>query len=72
MVASVAHEPVDAFVVDVSVEVALLFDCSASAPSSSRSPVAANDAAHELGYRAATTIIAPWPVALLDPPHLAT
>ncbi|MGZ8803669.1 MAG: glycosyltransferase [Microbacterium sp.] len=30
-----------------------------------------DDDAHELGYRSATTIIAPWPRALLKPGHLA-
>ncbi len=72
IVASVAHEPVDAFVVDVSVEVALLARLLGIRTVLIAQPGRRNDAAHELGYRAATTIVAPWPVALLNPPHLAT
>ncbi|MET0830409.1 MAG: hypothetical protein ABWY26_12855 [Microbacterium sp.] len=71
MVASVAHEPVDAFVVDVSVEVALLARVLGIRTVVIAQPGRRNDAAHELGYRSATTIVAPWPGALLRPPHLA-
>ena len=71
MVASVAETPVDAFVVDVSVEVALLVRLLGIRTVVIAQPGTRNDAAHELGYRAATTIVAPWPEALLDPPHLA-
>ena len=72
MVAAVAQDPVDAIVVDVSVEVALLARLLGIRTVVIAQPGRRNDAAHELGYRAATTIVAPWPVALLDPPHLAT
>ena len=72
MVAAVAHEPVDAIVVDVSVEVALLARLLGIRTVVIAQPGRRNDAAHELGYRAATTIVAPWPVARPNPPHLAT
>ena len=71
MVASIVDTPVDAFVVDVSVEVALLVRLLGIRTVLIAQPGRRDDAAHELGYRAATTIVAPWPRALLNPPHLA-
>lgn len=69
--ASVADTAVDAFVVDVSVEVALFVRLLGIRTVVMAQPGRRDDTAHELGYRAATTIVAPWPQTLLDPPHLS-
>ncbi len=67
---SVAETPFDAFVVDVSVEVTLLVRLLGIRTVVIAQPGQRDDTAHHLGYRAATTIIAPWPRALLQPAHL--
>lgn len=68
--AGVSEPPVDAFVVDVSVEVTLLARLLGVRTAVIAQPGRRDDDAHRLGYRAATTIVAPWPGALLAPPHL--
>jgi len=70
LAAIAASLPVDAFVVDVSVEVALLVRLLGTRTVVFAQPGRRDDAAHRIGYRAATTIIAPWPRALLRPAHL--
>lgn len=67
---TIAETPFDAFVVDVSVEVTLLVRLLGIRAVVIAQPGRREDTAHHLGYRAATTIIAPWPRALLQPAHL--
>ena len=66
-----AAAPVDAFVVDVSVEVTLFVRLLGIPVVLIAQPGLRDDAAHQLGFRAATRIVAPWPQALLQPAHLA-
>lgn len=66
----VERRPVDAFVVDVSVEVTLLVRLLGIAPVVVTQPGRRNDEPHRLGLRAAHTIIAPWPRGILAPAHL--
>ncbi len=68
--AALAQAPVDVFVVDVSVEVSLLVRLLGIRTVVIAQPGQRDDAAHQLGYRTATTIVAPWPRALLQPAHL--
>lgn len=68
---SVAEAPVDAFVVDVSVEVTLFVRLLGIPVVLIAQPGLRDDFAHQLGFRAATRIIAPWPQAILEPAHLA-
>jgi len=68
--AAVAETPFDAFVSDVSVEVALLARLLGIRTVVIAQPGRRDDAAHQLGYRTATTIVAPWPRAMLRPSHL--
>lgn len=69
--ASLAERPVDAFVVDVSAEVALLVRLLGVRTVVMTQPGVRDDDPHRLAFRAATTIIAPWPHELLAPAHLA-
>lgn len=62
--------PVDAFVVDVSVEVALLVRLLGVRPILVAQPGHRTDPPHQLGYTAAEAIIAPWPESLVDAPGL--
>ncbi|SDH57022.1 glycosyltransferase [Microbacterium pygmaeum] len=71
IVASLADDPVDAFVVDVSVEVTLLVRLLGFRVVLIAQPGARDDSAHHLAFQAATTIVAPWPRSLLEPAHLA-
>lgn len=71
IVAALATSRVDAFVVDVSVEVALLSRLLGIRTVLIAQPGLRGDEPHQLAYRAATAIVAPWPRALLDPPSLA-
>lgn len=68
--ASLAERPLDAFVVDVSAEVALLVRLLGVRTVVMTQPGVRDDDAHRLAFRAATTIIAPWPYELLAPAHL--
>ncbi len=70
IVAAIARGRVDAFVVDVSVEVVLLVRLLGIRPVVIAQPGIRDDEPHRLAYRAAATIVAPWPRALLDPPWL--
>ena len=65
--AFLAAAPCDAFVVDVSVEVALLVRLLGTRTVVIAQPGRREDPAHQLGYQSATTILAPWPRALLQP-----
>lgn len=62
--------PVDAFVVDVSVEVALLVRLLGVRPILVAQPGCRTDPPHQLGYSAAEAIIAPWPESIVDAPGL--
>jgi hypothetical protein len=68
--AAVAADPVSAFVVDVSVEVALLVRLLGIRPVLIAQPGIRDDAPHRSAFQAATRIVAPWPQALLEPAHL--
>ncbi|MDN3497075.1 glycosyltransferase [Planococcus sp. APC 4015] len=68
---AVAADPPDAFVVDVSAEVTLLVRLLGIRPVVLTQPGARDDEPHLLAFRAADTIVAPWPRALMEPPHLA-
>jgi hypothetical protein len=68
--AAVAAEPFDAFVVDVSVEVALLVRLLGVPPILMAQPGVRDDAAHATAFAAARAIVAPWPGRLLRPAHL--
>jgi len=68
--ASLAETPFDAFVADVSVEVSLLARLLGIRTVVIAQPGRRDDAGHQLAYRTATTIVAPWPRALLQPSHL--
>jgi hypothetical protein len=68
--ATLSRSPWDAFVVDVSVEVAVLVRLLGIRTVVIAQPGRRDDVPHRLGYRAATTILAPWPRALLQPAHL--
>ncbi|WP_375483125.1 glycosyltransferase [uncultured Jatrophihabitans sp.] len=57
-------------VVDLSVEVATLVRLLGTPVAVVTLPGERTDDAHRLAYRLATTIVAPWPRAILDPPHL--
>jgi len=65
-----ARIPVDALVVDVSIEVVLLGRLLGVPTVMIAQPGTRDDDAHVLGFRAATSIIAPWPEELLSPAHL--
>lgn len=67
IVAALATRPVDAFVVDVSVEVTLLVRLLGVPVVVFTQPGYRDDQPHRLAYAAADTIIAPWPKELLDP-----
>lgn len=69
--ATALEQRFDAFVVDVSAEVALLVRLLGIRTVVMTQPGVRDDAPHLLAFRAATTIIAPWPRALLAPAHLA-
>lgn len=71
IVAALAATPVDAFVVDVSAEVALLVRVLGVPPVLVTQPGVRDDPAHRLAFRAATAIVAPWPGDLMRPRHLA-
>ena len=62
---------VAAFVVDVSVEVALLVRLLGIPVVLLTQPGSRDDEPHTLAFRSASTIIAPWPRELLEPAHLA-
>lgn len=66
-----ASDPPDAFVVDVSAEVTLLVRLLGVRPVVLTQPGIRDDEPHRLAYRAAERIVAPWPRALMEPPHLA-
>lgn len=57
-------------VVDVSVEVAVLVRLLGTPVVLMAGPGERSDDAHQLGYRLATRIVAPWPREVYDPPHL--
>ncbi|MET0861210.1 MAG: glycosyltransferase, partial [Microbacterium sp.] len=61
----------DAFVVDVSVEVALLVRLLGFRVVLIAQPGTRDDSVHHLAFQAATSIVAPWPRSLLEPAHLA-
>ncbi|MFS0866281.1 glycosyltransferase [Microbacterium sp. 179-B 1A2 NHS] len=63
--------PVDAFVVDVSVEVTLLVRLLGVPPVVFTQPGVRDDEPHRLGFAAAQTVVAPWPGDILAPPHLS-
>ncbi|QGU05338.1 glycosyltransferase [Corynebacterium comes] len=63
------HRP-DAFYVDVSVEVALLARLMGVPVVTLAMPGERFDGPHQLGYRQASAIIAPWPDWVPVPPHL--
>lgn len=63
--------PVDAFVVDVSAEVALFVRLLGVRTVVVTQPGDRTDEAHRLAYAAADRVIAPWPGELYRPPHLA-
>ncbi|ROS26068.1 glycosyltransferase [Cellulomonas sp. PhB150] len=65
------HHAAGALVVDTSVEVALLGRLLGVPTVVVTQPGRRDDAAHALGFAAATRIIAPWPERLLRPDHLA-
>lgn len=67
---ALAAAPCDAFVVDVSMEVALFVRLLGIRTVVVAQPGRRDDRTHALGYRSATTILAPWPDALLQPAHL--
>lgn len=67
----VARRPVDAFVVDVSVEITLLVRLLGVAPVVIAQPGRRDDEPHRLGLQSAHTIIAPWPRDILAPAYLA-
>jgi hypothetical protein len=62
--------PVSAFVVDVSAEVALFVRLLGVPIVLITQPGERTDMPHTLAFRAATTIIAPWPAEVLQPDHL--
>ncbi|BDZ50875.1 hypothetical protein GCM10025867_31160 [Frondihabitans sucicola] len=70
LVAVVAEHPVDAFVVDVSVEVVLTVRLLGIPVVVMAQPGDRDDAPHRLAYRAATLILAPWPADLVEAPYL--
>lgn len=71
LIASIAAEhALAALIVDVSVEVALLARILGVPVVVVAQPGTRDDEPHALAYRAATLILAPWPEALLAPPHL--
>lgn len=59
-----------AVVVDLSVEVAALLRLAAVPVVVVTLPGRRDDAAHELAYRLAALVVAPWPREVYDPPHL--
>lgn len=59
-----------AVVVDLSVEVAALLRLAGLPVALVTLPGRRDDAAHELAYRLASVVVAPWPRAVYDPPHL--
>ncbi|HXH33486.1 MAG TPA: glycosyltransferase [Plantibacter sp.] len=67
---TLSTDGIDAMVVDVSVEVTLLARLLGVRTVVLAQPGVRTDAAHQLGFRAATAIIAPWPQRLLRPAHL--
>lgn len=67
---AVAQDPLDAFVVDVSVEVALLVRLLGVPLVVIAQPGDRDDAPHALAYRAATLVVAPWPEGPVEAPHL--
>lgn len=68
---TIARRGVDAFVVDVSVEVALLVRLLGVRPILMAQPGERTDVPHQLAFGAADRIIAPWPRDLLQPASLA-
>jgi hypothetical protein len=68
--ATLVDRPVDAFVVDVSVEVTLFVRLLGVPAVVMTQPGARDDEPHRLAFAAATTIVAPWPSDLLAPAHL--
>lgn len=71
LVAGLDAHPVDAFVVDVSVEVALLVRLLGVRTVLMTQPGERSDEAHRLAFDVADRVIAPWPGELYRPPHLA-
>jgi hypothetical protein len=69
--AAAEAQELDAFVVDVSAEVALLVRLLGVQPVLIAQPGIRDDEPHRLAFSAASAIIAPWPEALLRPDHLA-
>lgn len=63
--------PVTAFVIDVSVEVALFARLLGVPTIHIAQPGRRNDEPHRLAFRTAARIIAPWPEELLRPEHLS-
>nr|WP_228498266.1 glycosyltransferase [Plantibacter sp. VKM Ac-2876] len=68
--AALAQQQMDAMVVDVSVEVVLLARLLGVPTVVMAQPGHRDDEPHALAFRAASTIIAPWPHGLLDLEHL--
>jgi len=69
--AALESRPVTAFVVDVSAEVTLFVRLLGIPTILITQPGTRNDDPHTLAFRAAHTVIAPWPGDLLRPAHLA-
>ncbi|RLK52568.1 hypothetical protein [Microbacterium telephonicum] len=67
----IAEQRPDVFVVDVSVEVTLLARMLGVPTVAFTQPGERDDEAHRLGFRAADTVIAPWPAGAVPVPHLA-
>lgn len=70
LAAELDARPVDAFVVDVSVEVTLLVRLLGIPTVIITQPGERTDEPHRLAFAAATRVIAPWPADLSRPPHL--
>jgi hypothetical protein len=68
--AALEGRPVTAFVVDVSAEVTLFVRLLGIPTILITQPGTRDDAPHTLAFRAAHSIIAPWPGELLEPAHL--
>ncbi|PRY67680.1 glycosyl transferase family 28 [Glaciihabitans tibetensis] len=64
------HSPVSAFVVDVSAEVTLFVRLLGIPTVLITQPGTRDDIPHDLAFRAATSVIAPWPGDLMRPAHL--
>lgn len=67
---SLADDPVSSFVVDVSAEISLFLRLLGVRTIVVAQPGRRDDETHQLAYRAAEAIIAPWPRDLLEPAHL--